>query len=362
MRLLFFGHDLCQPCRPMKILHVNFAKGFRGGERQTVALIRALAALPEITHQTVLMRHDSPMREALVGLDGVSCLHSRKPHWRAISTCPEVDLVHAHEAKAVKWAWLHARLRGIPYLVTRRIIKSPKQKWLTHKAYSGARKTVAVSHYVADVMATYLQSDDVAVIPDSVASLPFDQQEAAALRAPYSGKFLIGHVGALVDADKGQATLIEAARLAAERRLNYQFFLLGAGADAQRLQTQAKARQNVTFLGFQTNVGTWLRVFDVFAFPSRQEGLGSSILDAMEARCPVVASDVGGIPDIVRDGETGCLVPPDDAEALLTAITALEENVDRRSHYIEGALRHLEGFQPSAVAERYRKIYSQALA
>lgn len=98
----------------LRIMHVNLARGFRGGERQTELLIQTLAA--HGVSQQLVCRGDSPLRAHLQGTPGlkfVTANHQLMGHWRA----EPADLVHAHEAKAVHWAWLHhghAHLLDLP--------------------------------------------------------------------------------------------------------------------------------------------------------------------------------------------------------------------------------------------------------
>lgn len=110
----------------MHIIHVNLAKGFRGGERQTALLIQSLENL--VAAQTLVCRHDSPLRDKLedvANLRLVDANHQLAGHVRA----GKASVVHAHEAKAVHWAWLHKRLYRTPYVVTRRVDTIIKDKW-----------------------------------------------------------------------------------------------------------------------------------------------------------------------------------------------------------------------------------------
>ena len=86
------------------------------------------------------------------------------------------------------------------------------------------------------------------------------------------------------------------------------------------LKAAAAGLSNLTFTGFVDNVGDYLAAFDIFILPSNREGIGSILLDAMEQGLPVVASRVGGVPDIVHDGENGLLIDPANPAQLRDAI------------------------------------------
>ncbi len=96
--------------------------------------------------------------------------------------------------------------------------------------------------------------------------------------------------------------------------------------ELDRLAKEIKVEDMVFFLGFREDVPRILASLDLFVLSSYLEGLGSSILDAMACRLPVVATQVGGIPEVVIPGETGLLVPPRNSKALANAIIKIYEN------------------------------------
>ena len=103
----------------MKIAHVNFAKGFRGGERQTALLIRELEAA-NAGKQVLLCRWDSPLREELQDLKNLTFVNSSNI-FSGHFAFKGADIIHAHEAKGAHWAFLEHQIRKIPYLITRRV-------------------------------------------------------------------------------------------------------------------------------------------------------------------------------------------------------------------------------------------------
>ena len=344
----------------MKILHVNLAKGFRGGERQTLILITQLSNDPGI-EQFLLVRHGSPLTEKVAKLPNVSVFEAKKPFLFSILKTHKVDLVHAHEAQAVKWAYFFQLIKKVPYVLTRRIIKSPSHNFLTKNAYLRANTIIALSQAVKQVMSDYGMGTDIPVIPDAYASLPVQQEKITTLKARWHGKIVVGHVGALVDSDKGQSTVIEAAREAQKRKLNMHFVFVGDGKDKALLLEQSQGLQNIEFCGFQSDVGSYLNAFSYFVFPSLREGLGSSILDAMHAKVPVIASNIGGIPDLVHSGETGILIPPKDSEAILESLLTLQTDEALRKKLVDNAKNRLKRFSPEMIASQYRKIYLKTL-
>lgn len=345
-----------QSWHPLNICHINLARGFRGGERQTELLIRALATAG--VDQSLICRRDSPLRERLAGVPRLHIKPTGKPYLRSLGRLAGAGLVHAHEGKAAQLACIGSFWPGVPYVITRRVPNPPKDNPFTRAVYRRAAGVVPLSTAIADVLRASGLGSELPVIPSMCAGLPVDAERVAALRRQYAGRFVVGHIGALATADKGQDLLIEAAR-----RLGaaYQFVLVGNGRDEQRLRAQAADLDNIEFAGFQTAVGDYFGCFDVFAFPSRKEGLGSTLLDAMEQGVPIVAAASGGIPDVVEHEQTGLLVPPDDADALVQAIRRLKDGPELRNALVARASERLERYHPETIAARYLAVYEQIL-
>ncbi|GAB2787966.1 glycosyltransferase family 4 protein [Halomonas shantousis] len=340
----------------LHVCHVNLARGFRGGERQTALLIQALAR--HGIRQTLVCRRDSPLRDevAVLPVAVVSADSQLAGHF----TVPRADIVHAHEAKAVHWAYLQHRLRGTPYILTRRVPQPIKDKPFNRLTYRAAACAVGIS----SVIEHHLEERSwcpVTRIPSALSHLPSDPERVAALRQRFAGRRIVGHVGALVDRHKGQRLLIEAARRLRTSHPDLLFLCLGQGEDGDALRAESSDLDNLVWEGFQRNVGDYLEAMELFAFPSRNEGLGSTLLDAMDHGVPIVAARVDGIPDIVIDQESGVLVPAEDSDALAQAIAALIDDPERRTRLAAGARRRLDAFTPQAMGSAYLALYRRLL-
>jgi len=337
----------------MHVAHVNLSRGFGGGERQTELLVRLLAAQGDV-RQTLVCRRDSPLRAHLH--DAPVALVAASQAWHGHGRVAGASVVHAHEARAVHWAWLHRILKGAPYVLTRRMDTPIRAHGFNRLTYRQARAVVALSSAIA-ARVRALRAGDVACIPDAYAHLPHDAQETARLRAALPPGFFVGHVASLVDRVKGQRVLLQAARLLRAQAPDMQFLFLGDGADAAQLAQESADLPQVQWLGFRQNIGDWLGLLDVFVLPSHSEGMGSSLLDAMDYGIPVVASRVGGIPDIVHDGQTGLLTPAGDAQALAQALLCLYRQPQLRAKLAAGARAALVDYTPQRMAERYLALY-----
>lgn len=337
----------------MHIIHVNLAKGFRGGERQTTLLIRALAG--QVKKQTLVCRQDSPMRDELknvVNIEYVGTAHQLAGHQKA----GKASIVHAHEAKAVHWAWLHKKLHSTPYVITRRVDTPIKRKWTNRCFYGNADQCVAISTEIKRQLAGW-NSKETLIIPSAMSNFIPDFHVAEEFRACYVDRFIVGHIGALVDRHKGQRLLLAAAEQLQDQYPNLLFVFFGQGEDEQVLKQESKHLNNVVWAGFKPNIGDFIPALDMFVFPSRNEGLGSILLDVMSAKVPIIATQVGGISDLVKHNETGVLVPPNNANALCIAISQLVGNHVDQTKLTENAYQRLAAFSPQVMVEKYLALY-----
>lgn len=345
----------------MNILHINLARGFRGGERQTLLLIKALAEHYPNCQQALLTRYDSPLQEQAMGIKNLERIKIRRFFpWRLLNL-KKHDVIHAHEAKACHLAWLLFSMTKTPYLITRRMDRAPKNNGFTRRVYRHCGYLVSLSSAIADIMTGIYPELPNGIIPSMKASLEVNPDRVRAIRQGYPNKILAGHVGALVARHKGQDYLLEAARLLEKSRPELHFLLLGEGVDEPALKQRAAELSNVSFIGFKHNIGDYYQAFDIFLFPSLEEGLGSALLDAMDAQLPIIASRVGGIPDIIRDGENGRLIPARDATAMVNAIVELLDNNVLARKLAAQARRDAEDYQPTQISQSYMNIY-QTLA
>jgi glycosyltransferase involved in cell wall biosynthesis len=136
---------------------------------------------------------------------------------------------------------------------------------------------------------------------------------------------------------------------------------VGYGPQEQRLKEMAEKLglgERVHFVGYQQDIWTWLAACDVFALSSDWEGMPNAVLEAMAAGLPVVATAVGGTPDVVVQGTTGLLVPPDDATALAAALDRLIHDPDlRRMMGAAGRQRVRARFSAQQMVERTQALY-----
>ena len=341
----------------LTIAHVNVARGYRGGERQTELLIRGLEGSG--VEQVLVARRGAPLASRLKGVVEVRPVSGGT--FSVAHATRAADLVHVHEGRSVYGAYLRALMSQTPYVITRRVNNPIRQHWFARHAYRRAACVAAVAPQVAEVVSSYDAGIHVVVVHSSSSGLPVDDARARQIRASFPNKLVVGHVGALDNDQKGQVYIVAVARELEASCPDLQFVLVGGGEDEAMLKAEAAGLENVTFTGFVDNVGDYLAAFDLFVLPSNREGIGSVLLDAMDRALPVIASRVGGVPDIVHDDDNGILIDPGRVDQLRDAILALRSDPRRKRALGERGREFAKAFTADAMARKYLKIYAAAL-
>lgn len=341
------------------LCHVNLARGFRGGERQTELLIRELQRRG--WSQRLVARQGESLAHRLASVEGlelIACSGATVAGSRAIG---RPDLVHVHEGRSLRCSWVNSIITGTPYVVTRRVQKGPRRHWVNRRMYRRASGVVALSRAIADRVAQLDPSLKVTVIPSAVSGLDHDRSASSRLRVEWGGDFVVGHIGTLDDSHKGQRQIVELANAVANSHPAWRFVLVGSGPDAYRLNEEACRNRRLVLAGQVERVGDYLGAFDAFLFPSRHEGLGSILLDVLDFGVPVVATRAGGIPEIIQDGVNGLLVDVNDIDAMRTALTTLAADGNLRARLGEAGRRMARQWSPAIMADRYEDLYRAIL-
>lgn len=196
---------------------------------------------------------------------------------------------------------------------------------------------------------------------------PVPEEEIRALRERWQigdGAAVLLSVGRL-SKEKGHTDLLRSlAELRRSRRgLNFRLLVVGDGKEGHRLEELRRRlglEREVIFAGHQDRVAPYYRVADVVVISSHSEGSPNVLLEAMAARVPVVATRVGGIPEIAAEGETALLVPPREPVAMAAAIERLLRSAEERKRLAEAAYRLVESrFTPEAYHASLRQFYKR---
>jgi glycosyltransferase involved in cell wall biosynthesis len=178
---------------------------------------------------------------------------------------------------------------------------------------------------------------------------------------------VIGYVGWLIPI-KGVTYLVKAMAEVAEKYPKSLLVLVGKGDDKGeeeiKLREQVQSlglTDKVLFLGWRPDVAEITGCFDIFVLPSLNEGMGRVLVEAMAAGLPIVASRVGGIPDLIKNGENGLLVPPAEASAFGKAISDLLSDKEKRNRMGDAGKKVCLPYSAEAMVERINTLYAKLL-
>tara|TARA_B100001029_G_scaffold166031_1_gene158128 strand:- start:1312 stop:2358 length:1047 start_codon:yes stop_codon:yes gene_type:complete len=341
------------------LCHVNLANGFRGGERQTLLLIRALSERG--FKQKLIARKDSELTKRCQSMGGLDVIESNIFGLNVFSKISEKSLFHFHDSRSFSFFYLHNLNKDLNYIYTRRVQRSPKMSFISKKIYKRARCIICLSSSIENSLKNSFGKDIASIIiPSASANFDYDSQKSLKIRQEIKQKFLVGHIGVLNDSHKGQLDIIELARKAKSRELDIGFVMVGSGRDESMLKKESNSLDNVYFAGQVENIGDYLDAFDVFIFPSRHEGLGSTLLDAIDFGLPIIARDVGGISDIIDDGVNGYLVGGDESD-FFTPLIELYTSESIRNRISEVNRKQSDAFSIERMTESYISLYNQYL-
>lgn len=356
-------------------LHIDTARTWRGGQNQVLTTVMGLRSLG---HRTMLVAHSEGelKRRAEEGLDLISLAPKTEMDltaaWRLSRILKQLkpDVVHAHDPHGVAMAGLalsmSTQLAKPPLVAARRVDFHLRGSSLSRWKYRQVDCFICASEAIRQMLVgdgvpaaravTVHEGIDIERV-DSASPAKLHEELWLPHHAP-----IVGNVAALVP-HKGQRHLIEAARLVLPQVPDARFIIAGEGESRPSLERQIKdhrLEKHVLLVGFRPDVLSLHKAFDIFAMSSVTEGLGTSLLDAMAAGKPVVATMTGGIPEVVVDGETGFLVPPRDHAAMAEAIVALlkDEALGRRMGEA-GRARACALFSAERMVQETLRVYQR---
>ena len=177
--------------------------------------------------------------------------------------------------------------------------------------------------------------------------------------------FIIGIVARL-SVEKDHATLIKAFKLVFEQKGNVDLFIVGDGSVRQSLEvlvSELNIKSNVKFLGFRDDIPQVLHMFDVFVLSSLTEGVSLTLLEAMAASKPIVATNVGGNSEVVIDMETGLLVPSKDPQSMADAILKILSDKEMSERMGKAGRKRVEEvFNLERMVDAYIEVYDNVIA
>ena len=280
-------------------------------------------------------------------------------------------LLHTHLLHAEILGGVVGRAMGIPVVGTVHNVfwDDPVYPWLLRRAYRGTVRanahTVAISHAVHDKLREAgVAEGRLSIVRNGlprVDVLPRDESRRR-LGLPLDGTIL-GAVGNLYPY-KGHDLLVEALGKLAARGEPALLVIIGEGAERSRLMARARALgvgERLLLLGRRPAAASLLAAFDLFVQPSRSEGLGLALLEALGAGVPAVAFAVGGIPEVAGSPSVVRLVPPEDPGALADAIAELLAEPALRGRLVAQGRERAAAYDVGRMTAAYEQLYLRLL-
>ena len=362
-----------EPFVPRTVLHVATERGWRGGERQVLWLARALEAMGH--RSVVVARGGEPLAERAreAGLEVVTLAPRTEFDPIAVALLRraalryDADVVHAHTGHAVGLAALARVGARARMVVTRRVDFALKRNVASRWKYRRADAIIAISHAVADIMvAGGVHRSRITIVPSGIdltrRIVPAAPEVLESLGVP-RGAPVVVQVAQLVG-HKDPVNFVRGLAAARRRVPSLHGLMLGEGplrGEVEAEATRLGVRDALHLPGYRTDADSILAAATVATLSSREEGLGTVLLDALSLGRPVAACAAGGIPEIIEDGTSGLLEPRENGDALGAAIARLIEDPALAARLGEGARHRAAEFSVERTAARTLEVYERVL-
>lgn len=346
------------------VIHVASGREWRGGQRQVWLLARELQRGGEVP-QAVVTGSGSELAVRLAA-DAVPLVPAT---WRAAldpralaaivkATRRDAALLHAHDAHAVTLAGMASLLTRVPFVATRRVDFPLRRRGL----WARAARIIAISEAVATVLTNDgIPADRLVVVHSGIDLGAVGSVAPLGVRSRLGlaeDSLIAATVGALVP-HKDHATMLHSARRLAERFPTLHWVIAGDGEllpVLEWLRDQLGLGERVHFLGQIPAPEGLIAAADVFVMSSREEGLGTSVLDAMARGIPVASTAAGGLGEMLGSG-AGLLVPPANPEALANAVARILDDPPLRAGLVSRATEAVRHFSAERMAGEVLAVY-----
>jgi glycosyltransferase involved in cell wall biosynthesis len=357
----------------VKVVHLDSERGWRGGQRQAWMLMRGLR---ERGVACALLAPAGPLLHK-ARADGIEAREwsgrgdaDLVAVWKARSILRRLrpDLVHCHSGRAHALGVPAARLAGVPRVVVSRRVAFPpgRHPFAKLKYGRGVDLYLCISEAARRALLDAgIPAERLALVPSGVPLAP--PRPSGAGERPFAGvppgARIVGTVAAL-EPDKNALGWLEASAQVCERMQDVHFVWIGEGrcrGRVERMRSTLGLERRVHLAGFRDEPERLLASFDVYVLPSWSEGLNTSLLDAMVAGVPVVASRTGGVPEIVEDGVTGRLVDPGRPDSIAAGILEALDDRRKAAGWVEAGRQRAANFSEVRMVEGTLEAYARVL-
>ncbi len=368
----------------MKILHLISSSGFLGAESVVLELAKESVAAGHCATIGAFENTRNPhleLAEAATSLGLKVDIFPCRGRFdlRTIASIRNLvrkenpDIIHSHGYKSNFYA-LSAARNKVPWVVTNHLWKRTTfnlklYAYLDSFLIKYSRKIVAVSDEIAtEMLKTGIPREKILVVDNGIDLKRFSKgKDNNGLKSSFGfdrNSKIIGTVASLTE-EKGHIYLLEAAKSIVLSFPDTRFLIVGDGRCRRALEDRVSElglAGKVIFAGSRKDVAEILSILDIFVLPSLKEGLPMALLEAMAARVPVVATNVGAIPTVIEDGDTGILIPPKELGVLADAVIRILSDNKRAYEMAERGFEKVrDNFSSQKMASKYFAIYKELM-
>ena len=356
----------------LRIMHIVSSLGVGGMERMLLQLAPAQQAAGHTV--SVLALRPGPLEQEATDrsirakvLDSGSGRFGRSIEAIRFFRAERPDIVHVHNPTSLHYAVLSKLVSRAAIIVTihgdhdtHARLGSPLEWRLTSAA-------VIVSHAAGKTLRLPSEAGRLIVVHNGIGTAAVNEEQRASARTEFgAGDACVGIMVARIDGRKGHGTLLKSLRVLDDLGGALKMWIVGDGPARAAAESEAArlglGDERVKFLGRRSDIDRLLEGADFFVLPSDIEGLPLSILEAMAHGLPIIASNIGGVPEILQDDINGLLVPAGDESALASAIHRIVSNAVLRRHLGDAARERANTtFSLSTMVNNYDQVYDEAL-
>lgn len=340
----------------IKILHLNTEKGWRGGENQMRLLIEGMLGNNNFENHVAALEQEECLQRfkpicqtfAIKSRFSFNLMQAKK----IASYCSDqqIQILDAHTARTHTLACFIKMFNpSLKLVVHRRVDNHPGKSFLTRRKYYSKKidSFVAISGAIKNILINIgVKEEKIIVVKSAVPNEPYLKLNKKEEKAKWAKKWNInpeitwfGNASAIAH-QKAYDVLVKAVDLLKSKKVEFHCLIAGTGPQEKEIKNLVKQLQledKVTFVGFTNEVPSFLSALDILTVPSNNEGLGTIILEGIHAGCAVIASEIGGIPEMIKNKNTGLLIPCGSYKDLANGIEELINAPASSVQYIQNA-------------------------